>query len=122
MPGIDFDEARARLPLAAALDLLGFVPQRRTGAQVRGPCPVHGSRGPRSRSFAAHLGRGVWHCFRCGAGGDVLDLGAAVTRQPLHAAVRDLCGRLGREVPWLRRPAGPGRRDPRRGKTTMPDP
>ncbi len=122
MPGIDFREARARLPLAAVLDLLGFVPHRRTGDQVRGPCPVHGSRGPRSRSFAADLGRGVWQCFRCGAGGNVLDLWVAVTRQPLHAAVLDLCRRLGREVPWLPRPARSGRRQPRRGDTIMPGP
>jgi len=107
MPGIDFREARARLPLAEVLQLLGFVPRGRAGAQVRGPCPVHGSRSAASRSFAAHLGRGVWHCFRCGAGGNALDLWAAVTRQPLHAAVRDLCGRLGRDVPWLPRPRAP---------------
>jgi DNA primase len=122
MPGIDFREARARLPLAAVLDLLGFVPHRRTGDQVRGPCPVHRSRGPQGRSFAVHLGRGVWHCFRCGAGGNGLDLWVAVTRQPLHAAVLDLCGRRGREVPWLPRPAGSGHRELRRGDTAMPDP
>ena len=122
MPGIDFREARARLPLAAALDLLGFVPHRRHGDQVRGACPVHGSRGSRSRSFAAHLSRGLWHCFRCGAGGNVLDLWAAVTRLPLPAAALDLCRRLGREVPWLLPAAGPGHRVPRQRETTMPDP
>jgi len=122
MPGIDFWEVRARLPLAAVLDLVGFVPHRRIGDQVRGPCPVHGSRGPHRRSFAAHLGRGVWHCFRCGAGGNVLDLWVAVTRQPLHAAALDLCGRLGREVPWLPGPAGLGHRDSPRGDTTRTDP
>jgi DNA primase len=104
MPGIDFREARARLPLAEVLQLLGFVPRGRRGPQVRGPCPVHGSRSAASRSFAAHLGRGVWHCFGCGAGGNALDLWAALTRQLLHAAVCDLCGRLGRDVPWLSRP------------------
>ena len=104
MPGIDFREARARLSLAAVLDLLGFVPRTRRADQVRGPCPVHRSRSPASRSFAAHLGRNLWHCFRCGAGGNALDLWAARTHQPLHAAVLDLCARLGRDVPWLPRP------------------
>jgi DNA primase len=121
MPGIDFREARARLPLAAVLDLLGFVPHRRAGDQVRGACPVHGSRESRGRSLVAHLGRGVWHCFRGGAGGNVLDLWAAVTRLPLHAAALDRCRRLGREVPWLPA-AGPRRRNPRAGRTIMPDP
>jgi len=45
----------------------------------------------------------VWHCFRCGAGGNALDLWAAATRRPLHAAVIDLFAQLGREVPWLPR-------------------
>ena len=114
MPALDFREARARLPLAAVLDLLGFVPSGRRGPQVRGPCPVHRSRTPASRAFAAHLGQNAWHCFGCGAGGNALDLWAAVTRQPLHAAVIDLSGRLGRAVP--------GRRDHAREEDTMPEP
>lgn len=104
MPGIDFRAARARLPLAAVLELLGFVPAARRGAQVRGRCPVHRSRSPRSRSFAAHLGKGLWHCFRCGAGGNVLDLWVQVTGQNVYDATLDLCRRLGRDVPWLRHP------------------
>jgi len=103
MPGLDFREARARLQLAEVLDLVGFEPSKRRGDQVRGPCPVHRSRTRASRAFAAHLGKNVWHCFGCGAGGNVLDLWTALTRQPVHAAVIDLYRRLGREVPWLRR-------------------
>jgi DNA primase len=120
MPGIDFRLARSQIRLREVLELAGFVPSWRCGDQVRGPCPVHASQSPGSRSFAAHLGRGVWHCFRCGTGGNVLDLWAAVTRQPLHAAVIDLYGRLGREVPWLPQPAA-RRRPERREKSTMPD-
>ncbi len=101
MPPLDFREARARLRLAAVLELLGFVPRTRHGDCLRGPCPVHRSRSAASRSFAAHLGKGVWHCFTCGAGGNTLDLWAAVTQQDLHAAVRDVCRRLGCAVPWL---------------------
>jgi DNA primase len=121
MPGIDFREARAGVRLAEVLELIGFVPRRRWGDQIRGPCPLHGSRGPRSRAFGAHLGRGVWHCFRCGAGGNVLDLWAALTRQPLHAAVIDRYGRLGREVPWRPRAAAQRHRGPGE-KLVRPDP
>lgn len=106
MPGIDFREARLRLGargLGAALELLGFAPSSRRGDQVRGPCPIHVSSSPRSRSFAAHLSKGVWHCFGCGAGGNVLDLWAQATRQNLYEATIDLCRRLGRDVPWLGR-------------------
>ena len=122
MPGIDFRLARAQVRLVDVLELSGFAPCWRWEHQVRGPCPVHRSPRQRSRSFAAHLGKGVWHCFRCGAGGNVLDLWVAVTRQQLHAAVIDLYRRLGREVPWLPQPAASGRRVERVEKTTMPDP
>ena len=120
MPGIDFREARSRVRLQEVLQLIGFEPRSRWQDQVRGGCPVHRSQGPQSRSFAAHLGRGLWHCFRCGAGGNVLDLWVAVTRQQLHAAVIDLYRRLGREVPWL--PPASVRRARPKEKPTMSDP
>ena len=121
MPGIDFRSARLQVRLAEVLELIGCVPARRCRDQVRGPCPVHRSRAPHRRAFAAHLGRGLWHCFVCGAGGNVLDLWAAVTRQPLHAAVLDLCQRLGRAVPWQAAPARTTR-TVARGETPMPQP
>jgi DNA primase len=95
--------------LDQVLDLLGFEAVTRWGAQLRGPCLVHGSKRPGSRVFAAHLERHVWHCFRCGASGNALDLWVKVTRQPIYSAALDLCRRLGLKVPWLRYP-GRGRR------------
>ena len=80
MPGIDFREARARLALAEVLKLGGFQPRRCWDGQLRGPCPVHRSRSRTSRAFVAHLGKGVWHCFACGAGGNVPDLQKAAAR------------------------------------------
>jgi DNA primase len=119
MPGIDYRAARSQIGLAEVLNLLGFVPRERRGAQVRGRCPVHGSRSAHSRSFTAHLGKHVWHCFACDAGGNALDLWVAVSRQPLHAAVVDLYARLGRDVPWL---PSPSRRVRQQQRSTMPEP
>jgi DNA primase len=104
MPRIDYRTVRASIRLAEVLELIAYQPCWRQGEQGRGPCPLHGSRSARSRVFAVHLGKNVYHCFRCGAGGNALDLWAAVTRQPLYAAVLDLCQRLGRSVPWLSAP------------------
>jgi DNA primase len=101
MAGIDYAALRQQLRLGQVLDLLGFAPSTRCGAQLRGPCPVHGAHSPRSRSFAAHLERHGWHCFRGGAGGNALDLWVAVTRLPLDEAARDLCERLHLDIPWL---------------------
>jgi DNA primase len=102
MPGLDFRQARADVGLAEVLQLLGWAARARAGAQVRGACPVHGSSSPTSRAFAAHLGRGIWHCFRCGASGNALDLWAQVTQQDIYPAVLDLYRRLGRTPPWRR--------------------
>jgi DNA primase len=118
MPAIDFRIARAEVRLAEVLELAGFAPCMRRGDPLRGPCPVHRSRTSTSRSFSAHLGKGMWHCFRCGAGGNALDLWVALTQQPLYAAVIDLYTRLGRDVPWLR----PARRLVQREKPAMPEP
>jgi DNA primase len=103
------------------LALVGFVAHRRHGAQLRGRCPLHRSQSATSRCFASHLGKGAWHCFGCGAGGNALDLWAAVTRQPLHAAVLDLCQRLRRDVPWQARSATTTR-TAARGEPPMPGP
>jgi DNA primase len=108
MPGIDFRQARQEVRLSEVLALLGYRPRQRCGEQLRGPCPVHGPKSATSRCFAAHLGKGVWHCFRCGAGGNVLDLWAAGTKQAIYEAVLDLYRRLGRRPP--------------RKETTMPEP
>ena len=99
MPGIDFTRLRQQLPLAQVLDLVGFTPTTRRGAQVRGPCPVHGSRAPKSRSFAAHLEKHCWHCFGCGAGGNALDLYLAMARLPVYDGALELCARLHLPVP-----------------------
>ena len=108
MAGIDYRALRRALRLGPVLELLGFVPSTGGRNQVRGPCPVHGSRSPRSRSFAGHLERHCWQCFGCGAGGNALDLWAAVTKLPLYQAAVDLCRRLNLAIPWL-----PARSPPR---------
>lgn len=104
MPAIDYRAARASIRLAEVLELIAYRPHWRRGEACRGPCPLHRSHSAASRVFAVHLGKNVYHCFRCGAGGNALDLWAALTRQPLHAAVLDLCQRLARPVPWLTAP------------------
>jgi DNA primase len=120
MPLIDFRRARAEVHLAVVLELLGWRCRERRGEQVRGPCPVHRSASPRSRSFSAHLGRGIWQCFVCGASGNALDLWARVSGQELYPAVLELYRHLGREVPWLK-PAGLRGNEDKRGIRSMRD-
>jgi DNA primase len=102
MPLLDFRQARADIRLAEVLQLLGWRARARCGAQVRGPCPVHGSTSPGSRSFSAHLERNIWRCFTCNASGNALDLWARATNQELYPALLALYQQLGRPVPLLK--------------------
>jgi len=120
VPPIDSRQARREVRLAVVLDLLNWHARERDGFQVRGPCPVHGSSSPSSRSLSAHLGRGVWRCFRCGASGNALDLWARVSGQQLYPATLELYRRLGRTPPWL--PPAPPRTRDQRDKREMRDP
>ncbi len=99
MPGIDYAELRARVRIADVLRLCGFKAAEVMGDQARGPCPIHGSTSPNSRSFSANLRKNTFRCFKCGAAGNQLDLWVAFTKLPLHAAALDLCKKLGIEVP-----------------------
>jgi DNA primase len=103
MPGIRFAEVRAQITMAEVLHLLGFVPSSISGARVRGRCPVHRSSSRRSRSFSADLKRQVYHCFRCGASGNQLDLYAAAKGLAIFQAAVELCEQLHREIPWVYR-------------------
>ena len=65
------------------------VELRRSGKdQYRGCCPIH--RGEGRDAFHANMARNVFHCFRCGAGGTVLDFVAAMERCSLYEAAEKL--------------------------------
>jgi DNA primase len=73
---INFKELRAKLDFAAVLKHYGVELKARGKDQQYGFCPLpdHQSQSQkRSRSFSAHLGRKIWHCFGCGKGGNALD-------------------------------------------------
>jgi hypothetical protein len=59
VPAIDFRALREQISMAEVLALIGFEPQTAFWSGRRGPCPIHRSRTPRSRSFAVHVERKV---------------------------------------------------------------
>jgi len=103
---IDFPELRRRVSIAQVLDVVKFQPRSRSGAQLRGPCPVHRSTSEKSRAFSVNLERNVFQCFKpaCGAKGNQLDLYAAVTGLPVYEAAIELCEKLGIDMPWKEGP------------------
>jgi DNA primase len=102
MPGVNFAVVRERVAIADVLRLLHFAPVSVRGDQLRGPCPVHGSRGPHSRSFSVNVRLGRYRCFRCGSHGNALELWAAVRQTTLPTAAIELCELLGIDVPWIK--------------------
>jgi DNA primase len=101
MPAIDFAQVRSQVSMEQVLALLSFVPSRRRGSRLRGPCPIHRSTDPQSRSFWVDLSTHRYRCFNCRKAGRQIDLWAAVHRQSPHAAAEDLCNRLGLPIPRL---------------------
>ena len=103
MPGVDYKTVQSRVPMARVLELLGFVARGVSGDQLRGPCPVHRSQSPRSRSFSVHPAREVCRCFKCGFAGNQIQLWAALNKMTVYEAAIDLCRRADVEVPWIKR-------------------
>jgi hypothetical protein len=58
VPGVDFDRVRALVTMARVLDLLGFEPSSRSGAQWYGSCPLHEPGPGRRRSFSVNVSIG----------------------------------------------------------------
>jgi DNA primase len=70
MSGVDFAAVRAAISMEQVLKFIGFIPAERRGPQWRGPCPIHDSQSPSSRSFSVNVTKGAFRCFQCGAQGN----------------------------------------------------
>jgi hypothetical protein len=102
VPGVDFNAVRAEITMEQDLTLLRFGPVHRSGEQRCGACPLHGSASGRSRSFSVNVAIG---CTAIAVAATVTNLtfGAPPSICRSIQAAIDLCHRLGRDVPWVRR-------------------
>jgi DNA primase len=64
--------------------------------QLQGLCPFHGERTP---SFQVNRDKGFFHCFGCGAGGDVIKFLQLHEKIGFHDAVKQLAQRFGMTIP-----------------------
>ena len=73
------------------------VPLRKAGgASWKGLCPFHGEKTP---SFNVHADKQFFHCFGCGASGDVIEFVKRSDSLTFPDAVRQLAARAGMTVP-----------------------
>ncbi|MGH7365784.1 MAG: DNA primase [Candidatus Rokuibacteriota bacterium] len=88
------DEIRSR---ADIVEIVGqFVKLRRTGVNWKGLCPFHTEKTP---SFTVNPKRNIYHCFGCGAGGDVFSFLMRQDRVAFPEAARALADRAGVALP-----------------------
>lgn len=74
------------------------VPLKKAGATLKGLCPFHQEKSP---SFTVNRDKGVFHCFGCGAGGDVVKFVQLYQKTTFPEAVRYLAQRAGLALPEL---------------------
>ncbi len=117
-PAIDFAAVRSALNIADVLDLLGFLTPHPPRAQLRGPCPLHGSTHATSRCFSVNVEQQNFQCFKCGRHGNALDLWTHAAGQTPYDAAVDVCQRLNLPVPTLPPNAAPASASA--SKTTTP--
>ncbi|SPP63422.1 DNA primase [Nitrospira lenta] len=87
------NQIRDRVDIA---DIVGHhVSLTRAGQNLKGLCPFHQEKSP---SFTVSPSRQIFHCFGCGAGGNVFSFLTRITGVSFPEAVRDLGRKVGIEV------------------------
>jgi len=74
----------------------GYVSLKKTGKNHTGLCPFHAEKTP---SFSVNPDKQIFHCFGCGAGGDVFKFIELQEGLNFPDAVRALAGRAGISLP-----------------------
>ncbi len=91
-------EIRTRTSIAEVVS--GYLSLRRAGRNYVALCPFHSEDTP---SFYVNEERGFFHCFGCGAGGDVFHFLMRMEGISFPEAVRRVAARLGIPLPALKR-------------------
>lgn len=90
--------------LRSASDIVAVINDHTTlkkaGRSWKGLCPFHNERTP---SFTVDRDKGLYHCFGCGAGGDVIRFVREIDRLDFPEAVEALAGRFGVTIPRRQR-------------------
>lgn len=90
------DELRSRISIA---DVVGNkVKLTKRGREYTGLCPFHNEKTP---SFTVNESKGFYHCFGCGAHGDIIKFEMDANGLPFIEAVKKLADKAGMQLPVL---------------------
>ena len=88
------DELRAKISIA---DVVGQkVKLTRKGREHTGLCPFHNEKTP---SFTVNEAKGFYHCFGCGAHGDIIKFEMDANGLTFIDAVEKLAHKVGMQLP-----------------------
>ena len=88
------DELRSRISIA---DVVGTkVKLTKRGREYLGLCPFHNEKTP---SFTVNESKGFYHCFGCGAHGDIVKFEMDANGLPFIDAVKKLADKVGMQLP-----------------------
>ena len=108
---VDEDVARVR----EASDLVAIASQhlqlKRVGSRWQGLCPFHAEKSP---SFSVNGELGLYKCFGCGAGGDVITFVREMEHLDFPGAVEWLAGKAGIQLRYTDRNENEGRKKRKR--------
>lgn len=88
------DELRARVTLSSVI--MQTTKLQRAGREWKACCPFHNEKTP---SFTVNDQKGFYHCFGCGAHGDVISWMTDQRGLPFMDAIKELAAQAGMEVP-----------------------
>jgi DNA primase len=106
----DLQLVRSRSPI---VEVVGEYLQLRSagGGSVKGLCPFHDEKTP---SFNVTPARGLWYCFSCAEGGDVIAFVRKIDQLGFTEAVERLAARAGIELRYEQGGQIPGQEQSRR--------
>ena len=94
IPDTVIDEIQTR---ADIVELIGrYVPLKRAGRHFKANCPFHKEKTP---SFMVNTDKQIFHCFGCGAGGNIFSFLIQHDRLTFPEAVRQLADHVGVTLP-----------------------
>jgi len=94
IPGHVIDQVHDRVDIVEVIG--NYIPLKKAGRNYRAHCPFHQEKTP---SFMVSQDKQIFHCFGCGAGGNVFNFVMQYERLEFPEAVRMLAHRAGVVIP-----------------------